>query len=213
MKQWIWTQSHACTPNSGWCPFRFYSTVICPEFDYFSDNFSNYMQIPSHVVQVYMKKGSCFGVLFLPSNKNFPQQCPGLIGVKRFLILPRSLSMPIVLRNCFRIFVFSVSYLFICLFVCLFVYSFIYFYISSTSLLIWNFLICCLRVKITVSDKWVFLRSSLIRFDTIQPWVIISLNLHYFLFALYNFHILIPQILYVKLNTMGNICKWFQLNS
>ena len=65
--------------------------------------------------------------------------------------------------------------------------------------------------------KWVFLRSSLITFDKIQPWVIISLNLHYFLFALYNFHIgtliaWIPQILCVKLNTMKNICKWFQLN-
>ena len=40
------------------------------------------------------------------------------------------------------------------------------------------------------SYKWVFLRSSLIRFDKIQPWVIISLNVHYFVFALYNFHIL-----------------------
>ena len=115
---------------------------------------------------------------FSALNKNFPQ-CPGLICVKWFLlILPRSLfrPMPIVLRNCFWIFVLSEFYVFI--------------FISSTSLLIWNFLICHLGVRIPVPDKCVFLRSSLIRFDKIQIWVIISLNLHYCVSALYNFHIL-----------------------
>ena len=139
------------------------------------------MQIPSHAIQVYLKKGSCFGVPFLQSNKNFPQ-CPGLICVKRFLlILPRSLLTPIVLRNCFRIFGLSVFYL---------SFFFFFFYISSTSLQISNFLICRLGVRKPVPDKWVFLMSSLRRFDKIQKWVIISLNLHYFVFALYNFHIL-----------------------
>ena len=54
---------------------------------------------PFNVIQVYLEKGSCFGVPFLPSNKNFPQ-CPVLICVKRFLlILPRSLFTPTVFEK------------------------------------------------------------------------------------------------------------------
>ena len=88
-----------------------------------------------------------FWCSFSASNKNFPQS-PALTRVKWFLlILPRSLFTPIVLRNCFRIFVLSVFYLFV--------------YVSSTSVLIWNFLIFHLGVRISVPDKWVFLRSSL----------------------------------------------------
>ena len=133
----------ACTPNSGWCPIRIYIPVTCSEFDYFSDNF---LKLACRSLQVYLKKEFLFWCSFSAFNKNFPQ-CPRLICVKLFhLILPRSLFTPTDLRNCFRI---------------VFLMYLIYFFTFPLPvLLIWNFLICHLGVRIPVPDKWVFLRSS-----------------------------------------------------
>ena len=143
-------------------PIRFYTPVVCSEFDYFSDIFLKLACRSLHIYIRFIWKRSSFSTF----NKNFPQ-CPSLICVKWFLLIfPRSLFTPIDLKNCFRILVVPVFHLFV--------------YISSTTLLNWNFLICHLGDRVPVPERWVFLRSSLIRFDTILPWVIISLNLHYF---------------------------------
>ena len=115
---------------------------------------------PSHLlIQVYLKKEFLFWCSFSTFNKNFTE-CPDLFLCK--MVPPHSS----------QIFVYAFSAFLekliqdICPFCILFVY------ISSTSLLIWNFLICHLGVRVPVHDKWIFLRSSLIIFNKIQPWVL-----------------------------------------
>ena len=123
--------------------------------------FSNLHVDPYTYNLCFLKKDFLFQCSFSAFNKNFPQ-FSALIPVKCLLILSRSLFTPIVLRNCFSIFVLSVFYLFV--------------YISSTSVLIWNnFLIYHLGVRTPVPDKWVFLRSSLIRFVSLYTIFIIPL--------------------------------------
>ena len=141
------------TPNSVWCPIY---QILHPSHLRWVWLFCRWfpqpsIKVPTHIIRVYYEKDFLFWCSYSAFNKNFPQY-PCLICVKWFiLILPRSLFMPIVLRNCFRIFALSISYLFV--------------YISSTSVLFWNFLIYHLGVRVPVPDKRVFLRSSLIRFN------------------------------------------------
>ena len=100
---------------------------------------SNLHVDPTRIIRVGLKKDFLFRCSFSDFNKNFPQFF-ALIRVKCFLlILPRSLFTLIVLRNCFRIFDLSVFYLFV--------------YISFTSVLIRNFLIYHLGIRIPVPVK------------------------------------------------------------
>ena len=139
------------------------------------------------------KRDFLFWCSFSAFNKNFPQ-CPALIRVKWFLlILPRSLFTPTVLRNCFRIFVLSAFYLFV--------------YISSTSVLIWHFLISHLGVRIPVPDKWVCLRSSLYTI-----WQNITMSNYFseftlFCFALYNFIIPLCSCRFL-IYYVSNLISW-----
>ena len=71
------------------------------------------MLIPTHIICVCLKKDFLFWCSFSAFNMNFPQ-FSALIRVKCLLILSRSLFTPIVLRNCFRIFV-PFCILFICI--------------------------------------------------------------------------------------------------
>ena len=156
----------------------------------------------TYIIQVLSEKRSfCFGVpfLILPSIKFSSVPWFNLYKMVPPYIPLRSLFTPIVLINCFRIFVFSAFYLFT------FLYQF-------TNLEFPHLPFGCQN-----PSSWQNESFSGLRFDKIQPWVIISLNLHYFVFALYDFHILtliwkIPQILYIKLSTTKNICKWFQFH-
>ena len=101
---------------SGMTPQTFAPSLII--FQMISSN----LHVDPYTYNVFIwKKISYYWCSFSVFNKIF-HQCPALIRVKWFLlILPRFLFTPIVLRNCFRIFVLFVFSLFV--------------YISSTSIL------------------------------------------------------------------------------
>ena len=96
-------------------------------------------------------------------------------GVPFLPHLPRSLFTPIYsFEKLFQDF-------------CPFCILFIFVYISSTRILVWNFLIYYLGVRIPVPDKWIFLGSSLYDLANYNHF----LNLHYFI-SLYAIFIIPP---------------------
>ena len=105
------------TPNSGCCLIRFYTPVICSEFDFLA-NFLKLSCRSLHVNSSLSEKRDLVWCPFSAFNKNFPQ-CPGLICVKWLLLIlevPRSLFTPIVLKKkLLQDFCLSCS-LFICLY-------------------------------------------------------------------------------------------------
>ena len=103
-------------------PLGFTPQSFAPSLIIFQMISSNLHVDPYTYNMFIWKKGfPVFWCSFSAFNEIFPQ-CPALIRVKCFLlILPRSLFTPILLRNCFRIFVLSVFSLFV--------------YISSTGIL------------------------------------------------------------------------------
>ena len=134
-------------------PSGFTPQSFAPSFIIFQMISSN-LHVDPYTYNVFIRKRiSYFWCSFSAFNKFFPQ-CPALIRVKWFLlILPRSLFTPIVLRNCFRIFVLSVFSLFV--------------YISSTSILfeISSFTIWVSESRFLINES--FSGLLYIRFDKI----------------------------------------------
>ena len=149
----LWTKPRPVPQTMADAPSGFTPQSFAPSLTIFQMISSN-LHVDPYTYNVFIwKRISYFWCSFSAFNHFFPQ-FTALIRVKWFLlILFRSLLTPIVLRNCFRIFVLSVFSLFV--------------YISSTSILfeISSFTICVSESQFLINES--FSGLLYVRFDKI----------------------------------------------